>query len=201
VGSIKILFTGSIGGNPAPYAYYYSLDGGQYVLANDVGNSIIVTGLDVATSYVVRLVAQNSAGFTEPSLPVTRSTRPEGEVLEFTNTYVTPPVGNTERGSSLASARKAFINATTLTVYTTLPPEAQLEQMKLIQKFRASALGRLNGSDIVRKMRCDAIGRAAFSQPSAPFDVGGTNRSISAIKSVTSSRTATRTISSRPHYF
>jgi hypothetical protein len=68
VNSLTIGFEGPIGGYPEPTAYYYSVDGGSYVLANVSANSFTIDGLTEVRNYVVRVKAQNLAGNTAPSL-------------------------------------------------------------------------------------------------------------------------------------
>jgi hypothetical protein len=64
--SLIVDFSGSIGGVPSPYAYYYSLDEGNYVLARSLSSPITIEVM-IEKQYTVRLIAQNSAGFTLPS--------------------------------------------------------------------------------------------------------------------------------------
>jgi len=166
--SMEVNFMGSTGGNPAPYAYYYSLNGGSYILARSARSPIIIAGLSVAAEYEVRLVAQNSAGFTSPSNTVNGSTLPDGEIVEFNSIYVPPRSLNADSGGSVSRDRKSFINSTALYVNTTLPLEAQQKQRQLLQKSRVGVTGRLTCLDVAIKNRQDAIGRAVFSKSVQP---------------------------------
>jgi hypothetical protein len=66
--SFKINFTPSTGGYPAPTTYYYSLDGGTtYTNANRTTSPITITGLQIATTYKVSLIANSTLGNTAAS--------------------------------------------------------------------------------------------------------------------------------------
>jgi hypothetical protein len=60
---------------PNPTAYYYSIsgdiyNGSTYSLANGTASPLTISGLTAATSYSVRLIAQNELGNTAPSAAV-----------------------------------------------------------------------------------------------------------------------------------
>jgi len=66
--SFNINFTPSTGGYPAPTTYYYSLDGGaNYINANTTTSPITITGLQIATTYKVSLIANSTLGNTAAS--------------------------------------------------------------------------------------------------------------------------------------
>ena len=64
--SFTITFTGPVGANPAPTAYYYNINGTGYVNATVVNNNITVNNL-TGSSYSVQIIAQNVIGNTAPS--------------------------------------------------------------------------------------------------------------------------------------
>ena len=65
--SFSVYFTPSTGGNPAPTTYYYSLNGGTYINANTTTSPISITGIQIATTYNVGIIATNLAGNTAVS--------------------------------------------------------------------------------------------------------------------------------------
>jgi len=65
---LRVYFTGSTGGNPAPSAYYYTTNSGiTYSLASGVSSPITISGLDTATTYNVGLIANSLVGNTQLS--------------------------------------------------------------------------------------------------------------------------------------
>lgn len=71
INSLSVGFDGLTGGYPDPNAYYYSVDGGSYVLANVLANtkSFVIGGLTQAKNYSITLIAHNLAGNTNPTSP------------------------------------------------------------------------------------------------------------------------------------
>ena len=67
---LEIRFTGPVGGYPDPTNYYYSLDGSGYVLANVAAgtSTFTINKLTEAKNYTIRVIAQNLAGNTAPSV-------------------------------------------------------------------------------------------------------------------------------------
>ena len=66
--SLKINFTPSTGGTPAPTTYYYTLNGGStYINANTTTSPISITGIQIATTYNVGILANSLAGNTVSS--------------------------------------------------------------------------------------------------------------------------------------
>ena len=167
VNSITVKFSGSINSVPPPYAYYYSLDGGEYILATPIQSQILITGLNVIRSYAIRLIAENEAGFTLPSNTLVGTPRPEGVVLEFNNTpSVSKVIGNSaESNGTYSQDRKKFINVPSISVDPNLPLEVQQEYTKRIYKKRILETARYASSDITVRKRISAFGRAVFSKP------------------------------------
>jgi titin len=60
-------FQPSVGGNPPPTTYYYSLDGGDFVDGHVPGSPLIITGLNVIKSYAVQVFAASEIGNTAAS--------------------------------------------------------------------------------------------------------------------------------------
>jgi hypothetical protein len=60
-------FQPSLGGNPPPTTYYYSLDGGEFVDGHIPGSPLIITGLNVIKSYAVQVFAASEVGNTAAS--------------------------------------------------------------------------------------------------------------------------------------
>jgi hypothetical protein len=118
-------FSGSTGGYPNPYAYYYSLDGADYTIANSVTSPITIKGLTVVKPYTVTLIAQNAGGFT---LPSNMDIGIPSALVEFTNnTYVPPRTGTAESGGTVSQDRKKFVNFTS----NVTSPDATLEEQQL----------------------------------------------------------------------
>ena len=65
--SFNVNFTAGTGGNPAPTTYYYSLNGGAYTNANTTTSPILITGVNIATTYNIAIIANNLAGNTAAS--------------------------------------------------------------------------------------------------------------------------------------
>ena len=66
--SFNVNFNPSNGGVPSPTTYYYSLDGGStYTNANTTTSPILITGVNIATSYNITIIANNLAGNTAAS--------------------------------------------------------------------------------------------------------------------------------------
>ena len=61
---LVIRFNGSIGGNPPPESYYYSLNGGDYINSGSVTSPITITGLTEPSPYLISLKARNFVGDT-----------------------------------------------------------------------------------------------------------------------------------------
>jgi hypothetical protein len=163
VNSLIVNFTGSMGGVPSPSAYYYSLDGGDYVLAaNTIQSPILIQDLIALRPYKVTLIAENSAGLTLPSNTETGIPKQKDVVAQFSNTYVAPRSVNSESGNAVSRDRKSFINATSGVVDSTLSLESQQEYSKLVNKKRIGSTGKLSSGDIVNSRRVNAIGRASF---------------------------------------
>jgi titin len=69
--SLSVFFSPPVGGNPAPTAYYYSLDlGNTFINANTTTSPFTIGGLYDLRPYQVQLIAQNVMGNTAPSAPV-----------------------------------------------------------------------------------------------------------------------------------
>ena len=66
---LVIRFNGSVGGNPPPESYYYSLNGGDYIDSGSVTSPITITGLTEPSPYSIRLKARNFVGDTSASDP------------------------------------------------------------------------------------------------------------------------------------
>jgi hypothetical protein len=163
INSIVVDFSGSTGGYPNPYAYYYSLDGADYTIANSVTSPITIKGLTVVKPYTVTLIAQNAGGFT---LPSNMDIGIPSALVEFTNnTYVPPRTGTAESGGTVSQDRKKFVNFTSNVTRPDATLEEQQLQIKLQNKFRTGP-GRVSNSDIVLKKRVGAIGRAGFKKTS-----------------------------------
>jgi hypothetical protein len=162
INSIIVDFSGSTGGYPNPYAYYYSLDGADYIIANSVTSPITIKGLTVVKPYTVTLIALNSAGFTLPSNMM--SGIPIYEQPVFNSFRSSPPKDiNSISGGSFAQDRRKFVNSSAFIISANLAPEEQITQIKLQNKSRTGP-GRVTGEDLMIKKRVTAIGRAAFSQ-------------------------------------
>jgi hypothetical protein len=65
--SFNVNFTAGTGASPAPTTYYYSLNGGAYTNANTTTSPILITGVNIATTYNVTIIANNLAGNTAAS--------------------------------------------------------------------------------------------------------------------------------------
>ena len=66
--SFKVNFTLSTGGFPAPTTYYYSIDGGNtYTNANTTASPITITGIQLATTYNISVIANSTFGNTAAS--------------------------------------------------------------------------------------------------------------------------------------
>jgi hypothetical protein len=64
---LVIRFTESVGGNPLPDTYYYSLNGGEYVDSGVASSPLTIRGLDQPSQYSVVLKAHNVMGNTSAS--------------------------------------------------------------------------------------------------------------------------------------
>jgi hypothetical protein len=64
-------FDGSVGGNPPPESYYYSLNGGDYIDSGKLTSPITITGLTEPSPYSITLKARNFVGDTSASDPLT----------------------------------------------------------------------------------------------------------------------------------
>ena len=66
--SFNVNFTAGTGANPAPTTYYYSLNGGStYTNANTSTSPILISGVNIATTYNITIIANNLAGNTAAS--------------------------------------------------------------------------------------------------------------------------------------
>jgi hypothetical protein len=101
--SLSVSFSPPAGGNPAPSAYYYSVDSGNtYTLANGLSSPITISGLSESKVYTVQLKAQNVVGNTAASAPATGEPYTQGTDITVSNVasryngldvYFTPPTG------------------------------------------------------------------------------------------------------------
>jgi hypothetical protein len=66
---LVVQFDGSVGGNPAPESYYYSLNDGDYIDSGSVTSPITITGLTEPSPYSITLKAHNFVGDTSASDP------------------------------------------------------------------------------------------------------------------------------------
>jgi len=89
---LTIRYVGSVGGNPAPTYYYYSLNGGSYTNAIVSNSQFVILNLINDVSYSVTIVAQNIAGYTAASNTVIGKPKLTGEILE------TPVISRVESG-------------------------------------------------------------------------------------------------------
>jgi hypothetical protein len=187
--SIIVEFIESNDAVPPPYAYYYSLDGGDYILAEVIQSQLLIPDLTVIKPYTVTIIAENEAGFTLPSNMATGKPRPEGLVVEFTNnTYVPPSTGSSASGSTVSQDRRKFVNSSAFTISADLPNEEQIIQIKLQNKSRTGP-GRVTGEDLVIKKRVTAIGRAAFSTPATVNTFGDNANAREYLKKSLTSKT------------
>jgi len=160
INSIVVDFSGSTGGYPAPYAYYYSLDGADYTLANSVTSPITIAGLTVEKQYTVTLVAQNSAGLSLPSNMVSGSPIYQQPIFNWVMSSP-PKEANSESGGSFAQDRKVFVN-----IAVAAPTTLEEQQVQLQKQYIGG--GRRSGSDVVNRRRAEAIG-ASLNAAGANF--------------------------------
>ena len=155
--SIIVYFNDSSGGNPNSYTYYYSLDGGNYMIANSTTSPITIRNLTIEREYMVRLVSYNSAGISPPSnalggTPIYYNQNP----VVFT---IAPPrVTNSVTGSAISQDRRAFVNMTFNAATATAT------ERSIMQKKTQTGVGKLNGSDVVISRRVKAIGQTEFGK-------------------------------------
>jgi hypothetical protein len=158
--SIIVNFTGSTDGYPAPYAYYYSLDGADYVLANSATSPITINGLTVEKAYTVTLVAQNSAGLSSASNM--ESGTPIYQQPIYNWTMASPPKEqNADSGGGFAQARNVFVN-----IAIPAPTTIEDQQVQLQKQYIG---GQRSGSDVAKMKGIKAIG--------ASLNVSGGNMS------------------------
>jgi hypothetical protein len=78
---LTVQFAGSVGGNPAPTYYYYSLDGGSYTTVLVSNSQFVIPNLINDVSYSVTMNAQNIAGYTAVSNTLIGKPKYTGDIL------------------------------------------------------------------------------------------------------------------------
>ena len=158
INCLIVYFSVSSGGNPDSYTYYYSLNGGNYIIADSTTSPIIIQNLTALIPYTVTLVSRNSGGVSEPSNVLYGTPLYENIVPEVQFTSVAPPrVTNSISGSSVAQNRRAFVNITS-SIPTTETERAEL------QKKTQTGVGKLSGDDVTRLKRIKAMGQTEFGK-------------------------------------
>jgi hypothetical protein len=147
INSLIIDFSGSTGGNPAPYAYYYSLDGAGYTNANRLTSPITITDL-TNKSYTVTLVAKNLAGFSLPSNLVTGTPTYQQTIFNWVRSSP-PKEATSNSGGSFAQDRRIFTNVSNSTPTT-------IEERQIQNKKKYIGGGRRSASDIISSRRVNA---------------------------------------------
>jgi hypothetical protein len=151
INSIIVDFSGSTGGYPAPSAYYYSVDGGNYVLADNTSSPMTIPDLMVAKQYTVTIIAQNAAGFTSPSNLVSGSPINQQPPVIIVNKDPT-----SDSGGSYAMDRKTAVN------YSRVFSDNPLVRA---QKIYVGGSGKQSGEDVVTRKRRIAILRSSIPKP------------------------------------
>ena len=155
INCLIVEFASSEVGYPAPFAQYYSLDGGDYTIADSTTSPIIIRNLTVIKSYSVRIITQNATGISEAS-----------DIREGTPIYVSPNVPvvysapprvvNSLSGSRVSQDRRAFVNLTV--------DSLSREEQAIVNKKTQTSVGKLSGSDVTNMKRIKAIGGTEFSK-------------------------------------
>ena len=70
IDSLIVNFTSPAGAVPPPYAYYYSLNGGQYINTGSTALSVTIGNLSISGTYGVNVLAVSLVGNTAPSITV-----------------------------------------------------------------------------------------------------------------------------------
>ena len=151
--SLIVDFSGSMGGLPSPYAYYYSVDEGEYTMADSLTSPITIGGLMIEKQYTVTLIAQNSAGFTLPSNLAVGSPIYKQPIFNIVN--ASPPKdANADSGGSFAQDKSAFSK-------TYSPPPATIEDQQLQLQKNLIGGGRRSAEDVIRRKRVAAVGASS----------------------------------------
>jgi len=165
--SLIVDFSGSTGGTPAPYAYYYSLDEGEYTIASSLTSPIIIDAM-IEKQYTVTLIAQNSAGFTMPSNLEVGSPIYKQPIFNVVN--ASPPKdANADSGGSFAQDKSAFSK-------TFSPPPATIEDLQALAKKNQTATGK-SAEDVIRRKRVEAVG-SSFNPTGGDFSIMETSPNV-----------------------
>jgi plastocyanin len=166
--SLIVDFSGSTGGTPAPYAYYYSLDEGEYTIASSLTSPIIIDAM-IEKQYTVTLIAQNSAGFTMPSNLAVGSPIYKQPIFNVVN--ASPPKdANADSGGSFAQDKSAFSK-------TFSPPPATVEDLQLQLQKNLIGGGRRSAEDVIRRKRVEAVG-SSFNPTGGDFSIMETSPNV-----------------------
>jgi titin len=165
--SLIVDFSGSIGGVPSPYAYYYSLDEGNYVLARSLTSPITIEVM-IEKQYTVRLIAQNAAGFTLPSNLEVGFPTYKQPILNINSSP--PKDANADSGGSFAQNKFMFLK-------TYSPPPTTLENQQIQVKKKLIGSGRRSSEDVIRQRRIAAVG-TSFNATGGDFSIMETSSNV-----------------------
>jgi hypothetical protein len=197
VNGLIVYFTGSTGGKPDPYSYYYSLNGTDYILADSIQSPMIIPDLEPGTRYEVTLVAQNAAGITSPSNMMVGITKKDGTNFDYSAQNSNPNANpNTTPGSSTTLSAKVFLNLPT--VDPTSSPDEQALAWTLIQKFSTTGTGKQSSSDLTSIKATVAIGNGKFRTESQPQSIILSTPDTRTMRSVKRTRPVYSTRSVKP---